>query len=126
MTLLVSSHILVELAEYSTDMLVLKAGRVVDQRPIAPSPTAAVSLELILVEPWADIGKHLAVLSGVSDIEVQGTCVHFHFAGDDAARHRLLRTMINDGIAVCGLSAARQEIQASYLASVRSSGKKKG
>jgi ABC-2 type transport system ATP-binding protein len=123
MTLLVSSHILAELAEYSTDMLVLKAGHVVDQQSITRAPEEAASLELLLVEPLAGIGERLAALSGSSDVLVDGNRVRFTFAGDAAARHRLLRALLEADLPVCGLNEVRPDLQSSYLASVGASEK---
>lgn len=118
MTLLVSSHILAELAEYSTNMLVLKAGKVVDNRRIAPEADATVMLELLLAEAVPDIGPRLASLAGVSEIRADGTRIRFLYSGDLAARHKFLRSLIDAGIPVCGLSEAAMDMQASYLASV--------
>ncbi|QSA98318.1 ABC transporter ATP-binding protein [Methylococcus sp. EFPC2] len=118
MTLLVSSHILAELAEYSTDMLILKEGKVVDHRRIAPEAETSATLELLLAEPVADIAERLRSLPGISGIRVDGTRIRFLHTGDLAARHRLLRELIAAGVPVCGLNETTPDMQASYLASV--------
>lgn len=118
MTLLVSSHILAELAEYSTHMLVLKSGRVMDHRRIAADTGASIVLELRLAQAVTDIGARLGGHPGISDIRIDGSRVRFAHAGDLDARHRLLRDLIDAGIPVCGLSEAASDMQATYLASV--------
>jgi ABC-2 type transport system ATP-binding protein len=118
MTLLVSSHILAELAEYSTNMLVLKGGKVVDQQQIVPEAGETVRLELRLVEPMTGIGERLSTLPGVSDIKVTGSLVRFLFQGDLSQRHHVLRQLIEADVPVCGLYEATTDMQASYLASI--------
>jgi ABC-2 type transport system ATP-binding protein len=118
MTLLVSSHILAELAEYSTNMLVIKEGRIIDQRQIVPETGKAVSLQLQLARPVADIARQLSSFAGVSQVGVENGSITFLLEGDLSVRHRLLRHLIEADIPVCGLSETGTDMQATYLASV--------
>ncbi len=119
MTLLVSSHILAELAEYSTDMLILKGGRVIDQRPVL-APHAITRLRLSLAKARSDAAALLAGQAGVGHIEAHGGHIHFDFAGTAHDRHRLLRELLATGLPICGLCEITSDLQASYLASVGS------
>jgi len=123
MTLLVSSHILAELAEYSTHMLVLQSGRLVDHRPvIGQASAAATALELQLSAAVADAGHRLEVLPGVSNVRAYTESrVCFDFAGNLEARHQLLRTLIDAGLPICGLRETTADMQSAYLASVKAS-----
>ncbi len=51
MTILVSSHILAELTEYSTHMLVLRQGRLIDMQEIRPEASTRELLLIELAEP---------------------------------------------------------------------------
>lgn len=121
MTLLVSSHILAELDEYSDDMLVLRAGKLVAHSPIRPTTTTstAASLRLQLVAPFAGLGELLAAVVGVAQVTVEGTTATFSFSGDEGARYRLLRHLIEAGAEVCAFAEERQNMQQAYLDSVR-------
>ena len=118
MTLLVSSHILAELAEYSTDMLVLKAGKVIDHRPIKPTSGDFLAFELSLASPVDDIVEVLSAQAGVRNVTGTGLIIRFEFSGNAAARSMLLRSLLDSDIPVCGLSEVRHDMQASYLASI--------
>jgi ABC-2 type transport system ATP-binding protein len=120
MTLLVSSHILAELAEYSTSMLVLKGGRIAGHEQIAPAAAAAIALELSLAAPVPDIGARLAALAGVGAVQANRLSIRFEFTGDAAQRHRLLRELISAEVPVSGLAEVGPDLQASYLASIGS------
>jgi ABC-2 type transport system ATP-binding protein len=125
MTLLVSSHILAELAEYSTHMLVLHAGRLVNHRPVIAEASASVALELQLSAAVANAGSSVEGLSGVTNVRADAdNRVYFDFAGDLEARHQLLRALIETGLPVCGLRETTADMQSAYLATVNASTRK--
>ena len=123
MTLLVSSHILAELDEYSDDMLVLRAGKLVAHNPVrAPAqPAPATPLRLLLATPCAGLGALLAAADEVTQVCLAGLTATFNFSGDDGARHRLLRRLIEAGAEICALAEERPNLQQAYLDSVRGS-----
>jgi ABC-2 type transport system ATP-binding protein len=127
MTLLVSSHILAELDEYSDDMLVLRGGRLVAHSPIGSQAvtTAVASLRLQLAAPCTGLAELLAAAGG-TEVVVSDRVATFGFSGDDFARHRLLRHLIEAGAEVCALAEERQNLQQAYLDSVRSAGQGRG
>src|SRR5262249_60656651 len=53
MTLIVSSHILAELDEYSTHMLVLRSGKVIENRPLGGTTMAGSRIRVELATPVA-------------------------------------------------------------------------
>ncbi|WP_200892102.1 ABC transporter ATP-binding protein [Methyloterricola oryzae] len=119
LTLLVSSHILAELAEYSTHMLVLQAGRLVDHRTVIGQASASTTLELQLSAAVADARRRLEVLPGVSNVRADTeNRVCFDFAGNLDARHQLLRTLIDAGLPICGLQEVAPDMQSAYLDSI--------
>ena len=71
MTLIVSSHILAELDEYSSHMLAIKDGRAVEFRRIGATVETGVTLRIVLAETPANVHAVLAlcVERGISDVQ---------------------------------------------------------
>ena len=71
MTLIVSSHILAELDEYSSHMLAIKDGRAVEFRRIGATVETGVTLRIVLAETPANVHAVLAlcVERGIGDVQ---------------------------------------------------------
>jgi ABC-2 type transport system ATP-binding protein len=114
MTIMVSSHILSELEDYSTHMLILRDGRLADQRALAaPSDGTAIMLRLATADARAE-----AVVKGegaVSGLIAEGLILRFHFTGDDLARALLLRRLIEAGLPIADFTIERESLQDAYL-----------
>ena len=69
MTLIVSSHILAELDEYSSHMLAIKDGRAVEFRQLEATIETGVTLRIVLAQAPADVATFLALLAahGITD-----------------------------------------------------------
>ncbi|MCB9947718.1 MAG: ABC transporter ATP-binding protein [Rhodospirillaceae bacterium] len=123
MTLIVSSHILSELEDYSTHMLILRDGRVVEHCPISGEPAALRQLRLVLSEPVDDLAATLAARHGVDGVLLTGaTVASFGFAGDLAAQRRLLADLIGSGLPVAGLAEEVRPMQQVYRDRLRKDG----
>lgn len=124
MTLLVSSHILAELDEYSTHMLALHQGRVLDHRAlnhvVAPAGdgTAQRILRLDFVEPAQDIAPWLQEQTGVRVQQVQGHSVEVSFSGTTADQAALIAACVGSGHQLTALSPIIENLQQSYLKSL--------
>lgn len=116
MTLLVSSHILAELAEYATHLMILEAGRVLS---LAPLPTPARRLSLRLAAADARLGALLAANGAVSELGTSPEGAQFAFAGDDAAQAALLQALVAAGLAVVELAPQAGSLQQVYLDRLR-------
>ena len=115
MTLVVSSHILAELDEYSTHMLVLRDGRLVEHRALAnAAPGAARGLAITVAAPDERLSPLLASLPGVSAPVASGTTARLQFTGDAMAQAALLRALVDAGIAVVALEEERVDLNQSY------------
>jgi ABC-2 type transport system ATP-binding protein len=114
MTIMVSSHILSELEDYSTHMLILRDGRLADQRALsAPSGGTAIMLRLATADARAE-----AVMKGegaISGLIAEGLTLRFHFTGDELARALLLRRLIEAGLPVADFTIERERLQDAYL-----------
>ena len=119
MTIVVSSHILAELDEYSTDMLVLKGGRVVEQRALHGADEArGRHMQITLAASDARAAEVLATLPAVSAVAIDGPRVSFTLRGDNGAQAEVLRALVGAGIAVVAFGEARENLHDSYLRTV--------
>ena len=122
MTLLVSSHILAELEEYATHMLIIDGGRIRDFRPLAPQSQSTRSLQLELVAYTPDAMRLLAAQTGVAQLRQQGHALSFEFTGDFAAQAALLKTLVLAGVPVSALHPERVDLQQLYLDTLKTPG----
>src|SRR5690242_11295774 len=114
MTIMVSSHILSELEDYSTHMLILRQGRLAGQRALAATSAGGAVL-LRLAVPDARMEALLRADTAVSGLIIEGLAARFQFSGDDLARSLLLRRMIEAGLPVTDFAIERERLQEAYL-----------
>ena len=116
-TLIVSSHILTELEDYSTDMLIMDRGRVVEHTPIRGAERAQPGrrLTLRLATPDDRLAAVLGGFGGVADVAASGETASFVFHGDAAGQAVLLRDLIGAGLPVVEISEIQQSMQDLYL-----------
>jgi ABC-2 type transport system ATP-binding protein len=125
MTLLVSSHILSELEEYSTDMLVLRSGRIIEHTPLAGNKPSTF-LEIKLASPHGSLRDVLAGRDNVADLCVSDDQATFSFSIDPIEQHRLLKELLDRGAPICSFSEQRQNLQEAYLKTVKNEGAQGG
>jgi ABC-2 type transport system ATP-binding protein len=117
MTIMVSSHILSELEDYSTHMLILRDGRLADQRALsAPSGGMSILLRLATMDVRAE--ALVKAEGAVSSLVAEGLTLRFHFTGDDLARALLLRRLIEAGLPIADFAIERESLQEAYLSHV--------
>lgn len=119
MTLLVSSHILAELGAYATDMLVIRDGRIIEQRTLKDAAPATREIVMELTEPDEAIDSVLAAFDNVSNIRRDGPRVACELNGDNEAQHQLLRALIAADIALVSFATLEHDLQQSYLDSLK-------
>src|SRR5262245_3463016 len=93
MTLIVSSQLLAELEDYSTHLLAIRDGRIVDLRPLQQLETGEtpVPMQIRLVSSDQRIGALLAAIAGVSEVVVDAQLVRFNLVGGVPAQRALLK-----------------------------------
>lgn len=123
MTLLVSSHILAELEDYATHMLIIREGRLVGDEQVDPDHGSAREQErqvrLVLrflggtaqAEGWLRARSDLEVLSPERDAVV---C---RFTGAEVAQAALLRDLAAADLGLLACREERPRLQDHYLAS---------
>jgi ABC-2 type transport system ATP-binding protein len=123
MTLVVSSHILAELDEYSTHMLVLRGGRVVEHREIrAAAPGQSRRLRVSLAAPDPRLAAVLEG-AGASHVAMEAAGAQFEWTGDAAGQALLLRALVEAGLPVASFEPVRENLHDSYLETVAPSGR---
>ncbi len=130
MTLIVSSHILAELDEYSTHMLVLRGGQVIEHRPLtlsgdhahAATPGGEQPIRTRLARPLPNPrGLHdlLATLPGTRIVECSATDALLAVQGAADEHAAVLRALIGAGMPVASFHEEHENLHQSYLRSVQ-------
>jgi ABC-2 type transport system ATP-binding protein len=115
-TLMVSSHILTELEDYSTHMMVIHDGKLEEHTEIKSQEVHNVkTLLLSLSRPAEGLVKDLAQMEGISEIQANGTFIEFVFEGTDEDQQVLLKQLVSADWPVCALAVKEKNLQETYL-----------
>src|SRR5256885_16968084 len=93
MTIIVSSHILAELDDYSTHILMIRDGRIVEHAPIGAIESAGgehASIEIELASPDPRLPEILAAVPGIVVERADATRAVLSANGSATTRHALL------------------------------------
>ena len=121
-TLIVSSHILAELEDYSTHMMIMRDGRVTEHSAIGEIETASAQrMRIVLAKSHRGLKGVLEKAEGVADISVEGTVATFAYSRDEAARAALLRSLVEAGLAVSAFHPEQRSMQDVYMDRVQQS-----
>lgn len=120
MTIIVSSHILAELEDYSTHMLIIRDGRIVEFTPIgqAAHHGGRLRLRIRLAQEDARLPE---IIRQIADIDlIEGDAVAALVDIDDDADHRagILRQLIAAGLPVSEFAPEHLGLQDAYLSHV--------
>jgi len=122
MTIFVSSHILAELEDYSTEMLIIKDGRIVEHSKLISdkNETSDVTiLRLILEESFE--GLRLLLNDFAETIELideNELTLTLHLKEETMKQHELLRFLIINNVPVKELSKVKRNLQEEYLKTI--------
>ncbi len=115
-TLMVSSHILSELEDYSTHMMVIHDGKLQEHTAIKGQEIQNVkTLVLSLTRPAEGLAEALSRVPRVTRIQENGTTLEFMFEGTDEDQYQLLKQILNQGWPVCALAVRGKNLQETYL-----------
>jgi ABC-2 type transport system ATP-binding protein len=116
MTLLVSSHILAELEEYSTSMVIIRDGKIVEHQQLKDRAGQAILVRVATSQPFPALSTLLAEQSGVQLVESGEESCLFRFTGDNQALHEILATLIRHNVPVCHFGQDTINMHDAYLA----------
>lgn len=119
-TILVSSHILAELEDYSTHLLALEQGRVVAHRPIhEAAATDKVTLQIVLAGADERLAAVLAAIPEIDIVEVSATAARLRIDADPGLQAALLRRLLEADLPVSHFAAEQADLQRLYLEALR-------
>jgi ABC-2 type transport system ATP-binding protein len=119
MTLLVSSHILAELEAYSTDMLVLREGKIIEQVAIKQAQHIQ-EFKLALAQPVANFAELLQDLANIKVLKVEhNQLAMLQVQGDSQQHHQLLTELLARQLPICEFAKVTSNLQEAYLETIR-------
>nr|WP_298687975.1 ABC transporter ATP-binding protein [uncultured Dongia sp.] len=122
MTVLVSSHILAELEDYSTHILMLKQGRVVDHAPLITMGAVTgrrIEIRLDFAHVVPDLRRRLAGVPGVEVISCGIDEAIVMSDPDPAERAIMLAAVLAAGLPLASFAPERRSLQDIYLARMK-------
>ena len=119
MTLVVSSHILAELEDYCSEMIIIDHGLVSGGGSIAVRAEEKRQLLIVLAKQAEGLPGFLATRSDVAVVEADAIHARIEFAGDLAARAALLRALVEAQFDVAGFSESGKSLEDLYFAQTR-------
>jgi ABC-2 type transport system ATP-binding protein len=118
-TVLISSHILPELAEICDQVGIMENGRLVAGGPVAEITAAGRDTRVITVEvdrPRPELLSYLARYPGVRRVDEVESHVRLVFAGDRERQGALLKDLIKNGYPVLQFTVIRSSLEDAFLA----------
>ncbi len=119
MTLIVSSHILSELEAYSTDMLVLREGRIIEQVSIKEKSQQLKAFKLVLTHPVSELAAVLSTIDELSQLEINAEQAVFKLNGNKDTQNEVLKILLAHQLPVCEFSPIITNLQDAYLSTVK-------
>jgi ABC-2 type transport system ATP-binding protein len=129
-TLIVSSHILAELDEYSTHMLVIRQGTIIENRALHSDYIKTERLQVRV--QWAQpvdsdmVAQLTAKLGGVTFVLTNPQEAVFSLPTESSARAALLSALVLGGLPVSAFEPERENLHQSYLRTMQSAGPTRG
>jgi len=120
MTLVVSSHILAELEDYCTEMIVIEDGHVAGGKPIKVKDDERPRYLIELARARSDLKAFLAG-AGIEIVEADEQHALIVFTRNASARAKLLRDLVNAGFDVASFGEVAKTLEAAYFARARPS-----
>lgn len=120
MTILVSSHILVELEDYSTDMIILNNGRIVEHKALKERSDSVRKITFATIDrTGSNLHGLLQEMQGVDRFEIIDNRVNLFFTGDEIVQHRILKELILKEVPVYEFAAEEVSLQDEYFKHVK-------
>ena len=117
-TIIISSHILPELAEMCTDIGIISNGKIVAVGLVDDILNNLQSARIIQIKPLGETAKLADILreqSEVGDITQAAAAVEFAFSGDDAALAKLVKHIVQQNIDVISIVKKQDSLEDVYL-----------
>ncbi|MBU0640721.1 MAG: ABC transporter ATP-binding protein [Planctomycetes bacterium] len=117
--IIVSSHILADLAEYCTHIGMMERGRMLEFGTVAQVAGAAsherCNYRVALTERMGDLAARCAAFDGLRALQFDGRVMTFEYDSDRHAAARLLAEFIQAGLPVAEFHALAPDLEQAYL-----------
>jgi len=117
-TILVSSHILSELAELCDSVGIIEKGQMVASCSLAEISRLAQqgrSLRLKTISPVEEAAEKLAEIAGVGQVKCAGDTLEVEFIGDEQAVAGVLTTLVQQGVKVLSFMEITSNLEEIFL-----------
>jgi len=121
MTLVVSSHILAELEDYCSEMIIIEDGRIAGGKAVKVRDVERPRYLLEIATARSDLKDFLNVRAGLDVIEVDQHHALFTFTRNPSARAKLIRDLIGAGFEVSSFGESTKALEDAYFAQVAAS-----
>lgn len=118
MTLVVSSHILAELEDYCSEMIIIDEGLIVGGKAIKVKDIERPRYIVEIAKARSDLKDFLDARAGVDVIEADQYHALITHARSATARARLIRDLINAGFDVSSFGEASKALEEAYFSQV--------
>jgi|HubBroStandDraft_6_1064221.scaffolds.fasta_scaffold21822_3 ABC-2 type transport system ATP-binding protein len=118
MTVVVSSHILAELEDYCTEMIVIEAGRIVGGKAVKVRDDERPRFLIELARARNDLRTFLGA-AGVEVVEADEYHALIVFTRNAAARAKLVRDLVGAGFDVASFGESTKALEQAYFAQVK-------
>jgi ABC-2 type transport system ATP-binding protein len=115
MTLIVSSHILSELEEYSNNMIIVRHGKIVDHQLQNTLANEAKTIRIHFAESIADRIEQLRAIPEIELLESDAQYALISAPADSQQQHHILQALISSEFPVCAFSEEKLNMQDAYL-----------
>ena len=121
MTLIISSHILAELEDYCTDMLILREGEIIEHQSAAKAKTGPI-IQITFAHDVDQFASLVEATQHVTSFTKSGDNIRFRFVADDELQRALFMDLIKAGASIKYLNANAETLQDIYLSIGNTSG----
>ena len=118
MTLVVSSHILAELEDYSDRMIIVDKGRIAGGETFILKDVACTQPRILLAQPRKGLKEFLQHQKGVSVLEAGDAQALLTLKGGLSERAAVLAALLRDGYAVASFCEDVRNLEDVYFAQV--------
>jgi ABC-2 type transport system ATP-binding protein len=124
MTLVVSSHILAELEDYCSAMIILNDGKIAAGGPIKVRDDQRPRYLLEIAAPRNDLGEFVRAQAGADLIEADEHHALFTFTRNPGARAKLVRDLLEAGFEVSSFGESSKALEEAYFSQLKISGER--
>jgi len=117
--ILISSHILTELAEMCDVVGIIELGQLVATGPVDAIQTTNRAVSLIEIRTLRDTDQVVNWLRGqpsVGELHVDGRDIHLHFSADEESQSRLLQELVTARLPSVVFSSRRETLEDVFMA----------